>query len=252
MRSGMMIICLLTVSCTSPYPSSVPDIPTMKEEADPYAKGNKVKYSDVIGAIKKYDEKIERKTIDLLNQKYALGDVSMLGAVTSAIAAASGAVTTALYGGGVAIGSGVVSQRYNYDVQLINYQVTREKLNCMYRSMTVLTASQYYIISDSEQSDRRIAKALAPYVYSVLNDLKYELQKQQAAVSLVAPDLTALSGLLEKRKATDKNFIGKSSAYTLAEGESVANDVVYENTADNIMANIGLCKLSPQGRGLSK
>ncbi|EMW0871528.1 hypothetical protein AAEK27_004626 [Klebsiella quasipneumoniae] len=267
MRLFSPSLCLLAVSCTSPYPTSTPDFKSLTISKDLYLKSSNPSYAQVVELIRTTGNDVSDKMVKLSNQKNILGDVGMLGSITAVIAAASGAVTTALYGGGVALGSGAASQRYNYDIQLLNYQVTKEKINCMYRSVTELTASQYNIIIDDNSKNHRIALALLPYTHGILNDLIFELQTQQAAVTLVTPDLTALTSLLDKKRKADQPVIkgsngGKSvylSKITGAKGtkgypseyKEINSNIVYDSLADLIMSNIGLCKLSPQGRNLS-
>jgi hypothetical protein len=265
MRLLSLSLCFLALSCTSPYPTSTPNFKSLNNKMDLYLKPSNYSYSQVVSLIRETNADLSDKMDKLSIQKNSLGDVGALGTLTAVIAAASGAVTSALFGGGVALGSGAVSQRYNYDTQLLNYQVTKEKINCIYRSVTELTASQYNIIIDDNSKSRRIPSALLPYSNGVLNDLIFELQTQQAAVTLLTPDLTALTSLLDKKKKAGHPVVKESKVgglvrYSYATtysngikvvGQPVDANIVYDNLADLIMSNIGLCKLSPQGRSLS-
>ncbi|MGL4723090.1 MAG: hypothetical protein ACRCWW_01070 [Scandinavium sp.] len=264
MRLALIAVCLLTASCTNPYPTATPDFPLVKglaridknsENSGNIEIDNAAgisEYERLTAEVKLVDLKIKEKVVKLSNQKYALSDIGFLGGLTSVIAAASGALTTALYSGGVAIGGSTLSQRYNYDVQMLNYNVTRAKLNCIYKAMTELTGKeQLLIVSDS---DNVIAGTLRPYIGGVLNDLEFELEKQQTTVSVVAPDLGAVSQFLTQKNAANKLLASKPPA-----SGGNQNFRSYIRMPDNterlavvnkISADVGLCKISPSNKNV--
>ena len=259
MRFKITAICLMATSCTSPYPTSTPAFPLTKglviKNHNEKLSIDNIKIDDSMESsdyerladkIKLMDLTLKEKTTQLANQKYSISDIGFLGGLTSVIAAASGAITTALYSGGVAVGGNTISQRYNYDVQILNYNITREKLNCMYKSMTELNSQQQKIIIND--TNNTLAGVLKPYVDGVLNDLEFELEKQQTTMSIVAPDISVVSKLLTKEKASGqalKNNKGiRAYGLTLGFNEHIDDAAIFV-LADNIEANIGLCKISP-------
>ena len=174
----------------------------------------------------------------LANQKYALSDTSAAGAVTSVIAAASGALTTALYAGGVSVVGGAAGQRYNYDVQLLNYRTTRQKLNCVYRSMTDITTQQMAVAMNDSNSPSVIG-VLKPYLNSVISDLTFELESEQAAVNLVAPDLASIAATIKERDSAKD----KLESYRPGLFDTNSDSVL--DLAELIRTNIKMCKSSP-------
>lgn len=242
MRAFIAVICLTSVSCTSPYPNTIPEMNYInsldcnngKTKAAECVNTAKNPYESMATEVKRYEMQLSEKEQQLATQKYVLSDVSAAGTVTSVIAAASGALTTALYGGGVSVVGGVVGQRYNYDVQLLNYHTTRQKLNCIYRAMTDITSNQLDM-AISTKTEPSVSELIKPYLNSVISDLVFELQSQQAAVSLVAPDVAAITEGLNQQKTAQKNF---TSSQTDDRSRTLA-------LAELIRTNIKMCKTSP-------
>lgn len=132
MRTIVAFVCLTSVSCTSPYPNAIPEMNYVssldcsnKKTASQCINTAKNDYEKMATEVKRYEMQLREKEQQLATQKYLLSDTSAAGAVTSVIAAASGALTTALYAGGTSVVGGAASQRYNYDIQLLNYRSTR-------------------------------------------------------------------------------------------------------------------------------
>lgn len=178
------------------------------------------------------------KEQQLATQKYVISDTSATGAVTSVIAAASGALTTALYAGGVSVVGGAAGQRYNYDTQLLNYRTTRQKLNCIYRSMMDISSEQMRT-AISEELAPTVVQLIRPYLNSVMSDLVFELQSEQAAVSLVVPNVTVIADTLDQQLAARKKIL------TLRSRNRVPDKAEALAVAELIRTNIKMCKASP-------
>lgn len=243
MRALVAVFCLTSVSCTSPYPSAVPEpivhgpinCDLNKYVCEKYGENE---YLRAANYIKEYEGQLRDKENQLATQKYALSDTSATGAVTSVIAAASGALTTALYAGGVSVVGGAVGQRYNYDIQLLNYRTTRQKINCIYRSMTDITTQQL-AVAMNDKNNPSVIGVLKPYLNSVTSDLIFELESEQAAVNLVAPDLSSIAATMNERDSAKKRL--ESPQLQLADGKP---DAVLA-LAELIRTNIKMCKSSP-------
>lgn len=245
MRAIIAVVCLTSVSCTSPYPSAIPEpvfhgsisCDPKKNKSECINEG-KSEYEKAANYVKIYEMQLGEKEKQLATQKYALSDTSATGAVTSVIAVASGALTTALYAGGILVVGGAAGQRYNYDVQLLNYRTTRQKLNCIYRSMTDITTQQLAVaINDSNNPS--VIGVLKPYLNSVTSDLIFELESEQAAVNLVAPDLTSIAATVNERDSAKKHL--ESPQLNLA----ASNPDAVLALAELIRNNIKMCKSSP-------
>jgi hypothetical protein len=241
MRAIVAVICLTSVSCTSPYPNAIPEMNYIssldcsnKLPAAECLNIGKNPYERMATEVKRYEMQLWEKEQQLATQKYVLSDTSAAGAVTSVIAAASGALTTALYAGGVSVVGGVAGQRYNYDLQLLNYRTSRQKLNCIYRSMMDITSDQMNV-AISTKPNPSVTTLIQPYLNSVMSDLMFELQSEQAAVSLVAPDVTAIAETLNNQKAAKDNLM------------SFQADDINSATAlaELIRTNIKMCKATP-------
>ncbi len=245
MRAIIAVVCLTSVSCTSPYPSAIPEpvfhgsisCDPKKNKSECINEG-KSEYEKAANNVKIYEMQLGEKEQQLANQKYTLSDTSAAGAVTSVIAAASGALTTALYAGGVSVVGGVAGQRYNYDIQLLNYRTTRQKLNCIYRSMMDISSEQMRT-AISKEPDPSVVQLIQPYLNSVMSDLVFELQSEQAAVSLVVPNVTAIADTLNQQLAARKKLMSlRSRARFPDKTEALA-------VAELIRTNIKMCKASP-------
>lgn len=236
MKAILLMVSTLIVSCTSPYPGIV-DKPDLS--------GNPIKNDDgylmLAQRIKKYELQLDIKSSELQKQKYVASDVAFLGTVTSVVAAASGAITTALYSGGVGIGGGLVTQRYNYDAQLNNYRSAREKLNCMYRAMLEIPGEELTMLQQNKNG--AVTRILQPYISAVIYDIYFELETKQSVVELNTPDLTALTKLFTDYKKT-REFVDtatKNGTHPLLGQE----DTALIPLTENIRTKIGICKITP-------
>ncbi len=241
MRTIVAFVCLTSVSCTSPYPNAIPEMNYVssldcsnKKTASQCINTAKNDYEKMATEVKRYEMQLREKEQQLATQKYLLSDTSAAGAVTSVIAAASGALTTALYAGGTSVVGGAASQRYNYDIQLLNYRSTRKKLNCIYRSMMDITSDQMDIAISTDPNPL-VSGLIQPYLNSVMSDLEFELQSEQAAVSLVAPDVTEIAETLNQQKAAQSSLMSFSAA---DKNSAIA-------LAELIRTNIKMCKATP-------
>lgn len=280
---------IMLVSCTSPYPASVPDIPTTKSVSEnilnntpeylrgietpstpggsdtppspgtPEGSGTTIKqptppvgkidrYTLLTYEVRAYDELIRDKIQKLTYQKYAASEIGLLGTITSVIAAASGAITTAIYSGGVGIGGGMVEGRYNYDSQVLNYRLARYKLNCIYRAMTVMPASERELINSDTDDKGVIVKAIEPFIRNVIYDIKFELESQQYSVSLVTPDIGQLTKLLKSYEVQDKKGDQGGHALALYSPESKLELLTI---AEKIRAQVGICKIAPTNNSIN-
>lgn len=241
MRAIIAVVCLTSVSCTSPYPSAIPEMNYVssldcshnKTAAQCINTATNV-YEHMATEVKRYEMQLWEKEQLLATQKYILSDTSAAGAVTSVIAAASGALTTALYAGGTSVVGGAVGQRYNYDIQLLNYRTSRQKLNCIYRSMMDITSDQMDVAMSTVPSPS-VSALIQPYLNSLMSDLVFELQSEQAAISLVAPDVTAIADTLNQQKAAKAGLM----AFPAADKKSATA------LAELIRTNIKMCKSTP-------
>ncbi|GKV75842.1 hypothetical protein PEC106568_10160 [Pectobacterium carotovorum subsp. carotovorum] len=245
MRAIVAVVCLTSVSCTSPYPNSIPDIKyidSLKCETNnnrtQCQKTVKNVYEIAADEVKNNEKLLRDKEQQLATQKYALSDTSAAGAVTSVIAAASGTLTTALYAGGVSVVGGVAGQRYNYDLQLLNYRTTRQKFNCIYRAMMDLPTNQLQIAISTTPSPS-VTELIRPSLNSAMSELMFELQSQQAAVSLVAPDITAIAETLKQQRAAQAHIVAVRPENFLQNTPSASA------LAELIRTNINMCKASP-------
>lgn len=237
MKAILLIASIVATSCVSPYPNSTP-----KPKDIIITKSNN--YYTLASSIKEYENQLSTHSSSLQSQKYAASDIAFLGTVVSVIAAASGALTTALYSGGVGVGGSMVSQRYNYDVQISNYRAAIMKLNCMYRSMLQLPADELkWMEEDTTGIPMQI---LQPYVSSVISDIHFELDKKQSEVELTAPDLTSLAGLIDNYNKARKDVLnGKTRGMVVASGEvPKPDDAALLALTEAIRANIGICKIT--------
>lgn len=241
MRAIIAVICLSSVSCTSPYPNAIPEMNYVssldcsnKKTASQCVNTAKNTYEHIATEVKRYEMQLWEKEQQLATQKYVLSDTSAAGAVTSVIAAASGALTTALYAGGVSVIGGVAGQRYNYDIQLLNYRTTRQKLNCIYRSMMDITSDQMDVATSTVPVPS-VSQLIQPYINSVMSDLVFELQSEQASVSLVTPDVSAIAETLNQQKAAQSSIMSFQPA---DKKSSIA-------LAELIRTNIKMCKTTP-------
>ncbi|MCA1179735.1 MULTISPECIES: hypothetical protein [unclassified Pantoea] len=237
----MAVVCLASVSCTSPYPNAIPEPEnddSIKIEYNKYTSKSDNKYMMAANQVKIYELQLRQKEQKLATQKYSLNDISAVGAVTSVIAAASGALTTALYAGGVSVVGGAAGQRYNYDVQLLNYRTTRQKLNCIYRSMTDITTQQLAVAMNDNNAPSVIG-VLKPYLNSVTSDLIFELESEQAAVNLVAPDLNSIAATVNERNSAKNKLESPQVNF------DSSNPVAVLALAELIRTNIKMCKSSP-------
>lgn len=238
MRAIMVVVCLASVSCTSPYPNAIPasaDVASLIPDNPEPEKGG---YLYTANEVKKYEQSLADKENQLATQKYALSDVSAAGAVTSVIAAASGALTTALYAGGAAVAGGVAGQRYNYDAQILNYHTTRQKINCIYRAMTDLSTQQLTIAMDNK-SDPSVIQTIRPYLRGVISEIAFELESQQSAVNLIAPDLKSISGILSEQQSA---LIALSK---IKQNNLLTSSDTVSSLAELIRTNIKMCTVSP-------
>lgn len=245
MRALTAVVCLTSVSCTSPYPNAIPEMKysssldcSNKKTATQCINTATNDYEIAAAEVKRYEMQLREKEQKLATQKYVLSDLSAAGAVTSVIAAASGALTTALYAGGTSVVGGVAGQRYNYDIQMLNYRTTRQKLNCIYRSMMDITSEQMQV-AISKEPVPSVAALIKPYLNSVISDLEFQLQSEQAAVSLVAPDVTAIAETLNQQRAAQRK-IESFPAETFVTDRPSAIAL-----AELIRTNIKMCKSSP-------
>lgn len=241
MRAVIAIVCLTSVSCTSPYPNAIPEPEnddSIRVEYDKYTSIADNKYLMAANQIKIYELQLRQKEQRLATQKYSLSDISAAGALTSVIAAASGALSTALYAGGISVVGGAVSQRYNYDVQLLNYRTTRQKLNCIYRSMTDISTQQLAIAID-DKNNPSVIGILKPYLNSIISDILFELESEQAAVNLIVPDINSITEAFKERDSAKKHL----ESYQPGVFGSNTNSVL--DLAELIRTNIKMCKSSP-------
>lgn len=238
MRVIIVVVCLASVSCTSPYPNAIPAVADVSSLIPDDQEPEKGSYLYTANKVKDYEQSLADKQNKLATQKYALSDVSAAGAVTSVIAAASGSLTTALYAGGIAVAGGVAGQRYNYDAQILNYHTTRQKLNCIYRAMTDISTQQLTVAMD-DKSNPSVIQTVSPYLRGVISEIAFELESQQSAVNLIAPDLKSISGILTEqqsalialRKIKKNNFLTSSDTVP--------------SLAELIRTNIKMCTIFP-------
>lgn len=195
-----------------------------------------------------YDELIKDKIQKLSYQKYAANEIGLLGSLTSVIAAASGALTTALYSGGVAVGGGIVESRYNYDSQILNYRLTRYKLNCIYRAMIDMPSPERELINNDTKNKGVIINIIEPYIRNVLYDIKFDLETQQYSVTLVTPDLEQLTKLIKSYEAEKSKGTQGVNTYDFNSNEANAELLT---VAEKIRTQVGICKIAPTSKPTS-
>ncbi|QCP62352.1 hypothetical protein [Pantoea sp. SO10] len=237
MRAILSVICLASVSCTSPYPNAVPEAGDITSFIPANTEAEKNGYLSAANDVKKFERKLAEKQNRLATQKYAFSDVSAVGAVTSVIAAASGALTTALYAGGATVAGGVAGQRYSYDAQILNYRTTRQKLNCIYRAMTDISSEQLIVAMDDTRTPS-VIQILKPYIRSVISDLAFELESEQSAVNLIAPDINAISKIINEKNAAI--MVQRNLPRNKATEPNAVTAI-----AEVIRISIKACKISP-------
>ncbi|CAI1005531.1 Uncharacterised protein [Serratia entomophila] len=174
--------------------------------------------------------------MSLYRQKYGYGEAGFFGAIVAVISAASGAVTTAMYSGGVAAGANVFPSHYNYEVQIYNYKAAATAANCMYEVINLLDNDIVLMINASEPLYNEVGNEL----YQNLEDLAYELEIKQAGVTLITPNLDALAAAVrlnqqnEEGLATIKNHRGY--------------DLSSQNNRDTVISSVKsklrLCRLN--------
>jgi hypothetical protein len=192
MRTFTLAICTLLFACTNPYPVSVP------KPSDYDGITLNAGYDALVKNVRAYGKALREKSHALQSQKYAYTDFGYLGSIVSVIAAASGALTTALYSGGAAVGGGMAAQHYNYDSQIQNYSVAMKKVQCIYRKLSERTVNEFMLIKLDTHSD--IARVLTPFINNTLDDIYFELDSKQSSIDLKAPDLKLLADAFSKQK----------------------------------------------------
>lgn len=244
MRTFTLAICTLLFACTNPYPVSVP------KPGNYHGITLNADYDALVKNVHDYGEELSQKSHKLQSQKYAYTDFGYLGSIVSVIAAASGALTTALYSGGAAVGGGMAAQHYNYDSQIQNYSVARKKVQCIYRKLNERTVNESLLIKFDTHSD--IARILTPSINNALDDIYFELDSKQSSIDLKTPDLKLLADAFSKQKEIPPKIA------SLNNGPLPINN--YENKskneeariilAQNIQMAVSICKVlgdAPQG-----
>lgn len=244
MRAFTLAICTLLFACTNPYPVSVP------KPGNYHGITLNADYDALVKNVHNYGEELSQKSHKLQSQKYAYTDFGYLGSIVSVIAAASGALTTALYSGGAAVGGGMAAQHYNYDSQIQNYSVARKKVQCIYRKLNERTVNESLLIKFDTHSD--IARILTPSINNALDDIYFELDSKQSSIDLKTPDLKLLADAFSKQKEISPKIA------SLNNGPLPINN--YENKskneeariilAQNIQMAVSICKVlgdAPQG-----
>ncbi|MFG6089147.1 hypothetical protein [Enterobacter soli] len=179
-----------------------------------------------------------------MSQKYAYNDFGYLSSIVSVIAAASGALTTALYSGGVAVGGNMASQHYNYDAQVQNYNEARKKVQCIYRVLSERSVNESLLIKDDVTDE--FIRIIRPTINSALDDIYFDLESKQSSVELKSADLKSLSDAFAKQKeAESKMTYYNAGLYSTGttDAEKAENSKKRMILAQSIQASVSICKV---------
>ncbi|WP_315707853.1 hypothetical protein [Brenneria uluponensis] len=187
-RTHMLIMCMLITGCVSPYP--VPVTEPSSEEINNVLNEDINEYQKMTTLAILYRDVWSNKSFGLVTQSNAFSELGFIGTVTALVAGVNGATTTAWAGGGVAAGSSILPQRYQYSAQAMNYRSAAEAANCIYD--VVVKNGEFLRASNNINLFPGLLEEEKRY----LGDITYELKKKQSDVKLLTPDLDTLKKAL--------------------------------------------------------
>ncbi|WP_313681855.1 hypothetical protein [Pantoea sp.] len=197
---------IIIVGCTSPWPLPIAKptaldyynqagISATKNNGDDTSKEDNLKktnksdppvpksYNESLFLASAYRQVWHQKEMDLAKQTYALSDIGVLGLITGLIAGVNGAITTAWIGGGVAAGSRLVPEHYQYNVQRKNYRQAAEAANCVVVTLNNVDSGIRTVLDDTN-----FREIQGMFVANTLREISYLLETKQSQVELIAPD----------------------------------------------------------------
>lgn len=195
-------------------------------------------YTNMLSFALAYRDVWHEKYLKLVSQTYVTSEIGFLGTLTALIAGVNGATTTAWVGGGVAAGTVLVPERYQYSVQIYNYKSAAETAQCIYSALELLDVKAVEYMSDTN-----FAREIGQYEYRKMQDVTYALENKQAAVSLMTPDLTAFQQMIGKGKntTTEPHLQGTKSPVELYKENM-------QESKQKIIDAINLCTAAVSGK----
>lgn len=194
-------------------------------------------YQEMLSFALAYRNVWHEKYLKLTSQNYGTSEIGFLGTLTALIAGVSGATTTAWIGGGVAAGTALLPERYQYSVQMFNYKSAADAAQCIYSALEILdTATAEYIL------EANFAREIGQYEYRKMQDVIYALENKQASVTLMTPDLTSFQNILMK----DKKAAARRDTYE-ASGENLITEAK-QDSKEKLISAITLCTTAVSGK----
>jgi hypothetical protein len=151
-------------------------------------------YQGLMRNLELYEDSYRNTAINFKRQSYGSGDATALGAVVGVLGGLfdkSGAI----YGGaGLAAGSSIYSQRYQFEVQSVNY----------FRASKVMLCLRTRVNSASALSSNQVSE-----VNLIINKARAKLFDAQWDVKLAAPDVDALKAALARTRQSETQTLDK-------------------------------------------
>jgi hypothetical protein len=132
---------------------------------------------------------------ELIKAKTATTDITLAGGIIAVIGGLVESTSTVYTGGAIAAGSSIYDQRYNFEIQAVNYRKASETMDCM---LSVVSP-----ISDIKGLSSPGITTAAQQI----EEVRRKLYKAQSAVVLVDPDLSQLKNALAKSQSAEVAFI---------------------------------------------